>query len=132
MKSLGISMVILGLAACTTMAEVTRTGKVTNVVVRDAVTPQVVIVSAGEEVRWVNQRTGTIRIEFIDPLEKWVSCNDGFHRFIGIGQDQAANLVPNGTASLCFNQAGEKRYVVRMESTTPSGEKNLSGVVTIE
>lgn len=132
MKSLGVSVLILGLAACSGMPDVTRTGKVANVVVRDGLTPKTVTVSEGDEVRWVNQRTGTVRVEFVDPLAEGISCNDGFQRFLGIGTDQAANLVPNATASLCFNRPGEKRYVVRMEAMTPSGEQYVSGRVNVE
>ena len=133
MKTLMISMLMgVGLAACTNMPDVTRTGKVTNVIVRDDITPKDVTVSAGDEVRWINQRTGAIRVEFIDPIANRITCNNGFNRFMGMGQDQTANLGPDGTASLCFSQKGAKRYVVRMDSTTPGGETNVSGSVKVE
>ena len=42
-----------------------------------------------------------------------------------------AKLSKNETASLCFRDAGELKFVVRAESSQPSGEQNLAGTVTI-
>lgn len=128
------TLLMVTLMACSNMPSVTRTGTVKNVVIRDDLKPQVVTVSSGDEVRWVNQRQGAVRVEFIDTIKNAISCNDGFYRLelIGAGVDNTATLSPDETASLCFHEVGKKRYVVRMDSTTPGGEANLSGTLDVQ
>ena len=122
----------MALMACSQMPEVTRTGKVANVTVREGLDPQTITVAAGDEVRWINQRTGDVRIEFIDSIANQISCTRGFHVVAGLGHDNTAALNPDETASLCFSQVGTKRYIVRMESTKPGGEQSLNGTVEIQ
>ncbi|GKS58000.1 hypothetical protein YTPLAS18_15270 [Nitrospira sp.] len=125
-----VCAVVLG--GCSDLPEITRTGKVKNVVIRTVLTPQEVTVRPGDEIRWTNQRMGKVRVEFINRIENQISCNDGFNRIAGLGTDKTAELSQNESASLCFSQAGEKPYVVRLDSTSPSGEQTLSGKVMVE
>lgn len=127
------SLIVFGVIAggCSDMPEITRTGKVQTVLIGRSLTPQEVMVRPGDEVRWSNQRMGKVRVEFINRIEHQVSCNDGFNGIAGMGTDKTAELEQNESASLCFSQAGEKPYVVRLDSTSPSGEQTLSGTVLV-
>ena len=124
------AMTVLG--ACSDMPQVTRTGTVKNIIVAEDISPKQLTVHAGDEVRWTNQRTGEIRVEFIQPIKRQISCNNGFHAFAGMGTDNTASLSQDQSASLCFTQSGTKRYIVRMDSTGPSGEKSTTGTVDVE
>ena len=42
-----------------------------------------------------------------------------------------AKLGSNDTASVCFRSPTEVKYVVRAESSDPSGEQNIPGTITI-
>ena len=131
----GITLMLLtmvGGVGCSDLPEITRTGKVRNVVIGSALSPTEVSVRPGDEVRWINQRTGEVRVEFINRIGHQISCNDGFHQLAGMGTDKTADLSENESASLCFSQAGEKPYIVRLESTAPSGERTLSGTVRVQ
>lgn len=128
-----IGFIALGLiTACSGTPEITRTGNVKNIIIRDGITPEELTVRTGDEVRWINQRMGDIRVEFIEPINRQISCNKGFHVLAGMGTDNTADLGQDQTASICFTQVGTKRYVVRMDSTAPSGEKSQTGTVTVE
>jgi hypothetical protein len=45
--------------------------------------------------------------------------------------EYSAKLGSNETASLCFRDPAEVKYVVRAESNDPIGEKNLAGAISI-
>ena len=45
--------------------------------------------------------------------------------------EYSAKLSSNETASLCFRDPAEVKYVVRAESNDPIGEKNLAGAISI-
>ena len=130
---------LLLLAGCQTiggesMPTLTRTGEVKDVIVRENVEPASVTVSPGDEIRWVNKRQGTVRVIFLNPMTENLNCQRNFGGLMGFGtkrNEYSAKLGPNETASVCFRDAGEVRYVVRAESGDPVGEQNLAGHIMI-
>ena len=130
---------LLLLAGCQTiggesMPTLTRTGEVKDVIVRENVEPASVTVSPGDEIRWVNKRQGTVRVIFLNPMTENLNCQRNFGGVMGFGtkrNEYSAKLGPNETASVCFRDAGEVKYVVRAESGDPVGEQNLSGHIMI-
>ena len=51
---------------------------------------------------------------------------------LGANRNQyTAKLGSNDTASVCFKNAGEVKYVVRAASNDPSGEQNIAGTIMI-
>ena len=115
------------------MPTLTRTGEVTDIVILDTLSPASVTVSPGDEIRWINKRQGDVQVIFLPPVMEKLTCERNFGSgFLGPNRNQyTAKLSKNETASLCFRDAGELKFVVRAESSQPSGEQNLAGTVTI-
>jgi plastocyanin len=117
------------------MPTLTRTGQVRDVVIRDVVEPTSVTVNPGDEVRWINKRQGTVRVIFLNPMTENLTCQRNFGGPLGFGtkrNEYSAKLGSNKTASLCFRDSGEVKYVVRAESASdPSGEQNMAGTISI-
>ena len=135
---LGSALVLL--TGCQTiggesMPTLTRTGQVRDVVIRDVVEPTSVTVNPGDEVRWINKRQGTVRVVFLNPITENLTCQRNFGGPLGFGtkrNEYSAKLGSNKTASLCFRDSGEVKYVVRAESASdPSGEQNIAGNISI-
>ncbi len=116
------------------MPTLTRTGEVKDVIIRDVVEPSSVTVSPGDEIRWINKRQGAVRVIFLNPMTENLACQRHFGGLMGFGtkrNEYSAKLGPNTTASVCFREAGEVKYVVRAESSGSSGEQNLAGAISI-
>jgi len=132
--------VLLILAGCQTiggegMPTLTRTGEVKDVVITEGVEPTSVTVNPGDEIRWINKRQGIVRVIFLTPMTENLTCQRHFGGRMGFGtkrNEYSARLRPNKTASVCFREAGEVKYVVRAESASdPSGEQNIAGTISI-
>ncbi|HJT22378.1 MAG TPA: hypothetical protein VJ746_18040 [Nitrospira sp.] len=114
------------------MPTVTRTGEVKDIVILDTLSPGSVTVNPGDEIRWINKRQGDVEVIFLTPVMERLTCQRNFGGLIGADRNQyTAKLNKNETASLCFRDPGELKFVVRAESTDPSGEVNLAGSITI-
>src|SRR5687767_3401768 len=130
---------LLILAGCQTiggegMPTLTRTGEVKDVIISEGVEPTSLTVSPGDEIRWINKRQGVVRVIFLSPMTENLACQRHFGGRMGFGtkrNEYSARLRPNKTASVCFREAGEVRYVVRAESSDSSGEQNLAGTISI-
>jgi len=114
------------------MPTVTRTGDVKDVVIRNNVSPATMTAKPGDEIRWINNRQGDVRVIFLNPVLEQLTCQRNFGGFMGAERNQyTAKLGTNDTASLCFRSAGEIKYVVRAESSNSSGEQNIPGTISI-
>jgi plastocyanin len=116
------------------MPTLTRTGEVKDVVIRDVVEPASVAVNSGDEVRWINKRQGAVRVIFLNPVTENLACQRNFGGPMGFGtkrNEYSAKLGPNDTASVCFRDSGEVKYVVRAASDDPIGEQNIAGTIEI-
>ena len=114
------------------MPTVTRTGDVKDVVIRDNVSPATVTANPGDEIRWINKRQGKVRVIFLTPVMEQLTCQRNFGGVMGADRNQyTASLGSNDTASLCFGNPTELKYVVRAESSDPSGEQNRASTITI-
>ena len=128
-RVIGLSMILLTLG-CNSMPGVTRTGEVKDIVIGDTLSSTELVVSPGDEVRWVNKRTAAVRVVFLDPItDKQLSCKENFGGWMT--RSDTAELDTNETASVCFRDPGYVRYTVRMKSAMPIPETNVSGVVKV-
>jgi len=139
MKLLRVSLSVLGttvlavLAGCaglklgaTGLHDTSRTGKVHDInIVGNEITPANIVAQPGDEIRWVNHRTASIRIAFTDPLHQKLSCERNF----GIGH--STRIEANDAASLCFLTPGTLKYMVRMEASVPGNEIIVPGSIEI-
>lgn len=127
-------IVVLGLflftVGCAGTPMTTRTGAVHDIKIEEGLTPVVVSVQVGDEVRWVNHRTMPAQIDFLGGALDQVSCQRGFTNWIGMRQESVI-IGPNETASLCFSKAGLVSYNVRMDSALPGGKHIVPGEIRI-
>ncbi len=128
-----LTLSIVGMAcllvACSQLPRTSRSGKVHETIIGESFPLRNVTVQMGDEVRWLNQRNGSVQIVFLDSLEGKINCRRGF----GLSDVvNATSLPPHHSASLCFSQAGLLRYTVRLDKALQTGEMNLVGLVTVE
>ena len=115
------------------MPGLTRTGEVKDVVIRDVVEPTSVTANPGDEIRWINKRQGDVRVILLNPMGENIICQRNFGGQMG-GTNRTeftAKLGSNESASLCFRDAGDVKYVVRAASNDPMGEQNLAGTISV-
>ena len=117
---------IMMTTGCTTLPQTTQTGEVRDINIESTVSPEKVIVRAGDEVRWINHRKGNVTLILQDTKLERISCNKGF------SNEGTTVIGPNQTASICFNKAGEVKYNVRMESMLPGGEEPAKGQIEVK
>ena len=102
-----------------------RTGAIHDIRIGESITPTDIDVKPGDEVRWIKTLNASGRIVFTEKLRDRVSCQKNFS-----GVD-SAKLDANDSVSLCFSSPGTYKYIARMDSPLPGGEKNLSGMVRV-
>ena len=79
---------LIGLSACSMLAPpTTRSGEVYDVKIEETLTPAILTVGIGDEVRWVNHRTRPVRIDFLDETLDDVSCQRGFTNWMGMQKE---------------------------------------------
>jgi len=121
---------LMMLVGCAGTPMTTRTGVVHDVKIEEGLTPSVLTVQVGDEVRWVNHRTMATRIDFLDGAIDDVSCRRGFSNWLGMKQE-SFTLGQNETASICFSKAGHVTYNVRMDSALPGGKQIVPGEIRV-
>lgn len=122
----------MGLGGGNGTPTVTRTGEVKDIIIQDSVSPEIVTANPGDEIRFINKRQGDARVIFLLPVEGQLSCQRGFGGLMNANKNQyTAKLDSNETASVCFKFPMEIKYVVRAESSLPSGEVNIPGTINI-
>lgn len=110
----------------------TKTGMVKNIVIKDTITPDALMVHAGDEVRWINQRQDSVTVTIDGPVEHNVSCRNGFSKAMGMGVDNSTTLSSNETAGLCFSRVGIVKYSVRPSSDTKTSMADTHGSITVQ
>lgn len=135
--TIGLAMVLsgchsMGLGGGNGTPTVTRTGEVKDIIIQDTVSPEIVTANPGDEIRFINKRQGDARVIFLLPVEGQLSCQRGFGGLMNANKNQyTAKLDSNETASVCFKFPMEIKYVVRAESSLPTGEVNIPGTINI-
>ncbi|MEX2494538.1 MAG: hypothetical protein WD448_00535 [Woeseia sp.] len=110
--------------------DTTRTGKIHDVNFAERMTPLNLRVQPGDEVRWVNQRSTAVTVEFLGDALADVSCQTGFSSLLR-RQQETATIKPNESASLCFGKVGMVTYNARMESPVAGGQTIESGTIRV-
>lgn len=134
-RTLTLVASLLATAGCAGIATTTRTGNIHDVKFEERMTPVNVRAQPGDEIRWVNQRTTPVTVEFLAGALDAVTCESGFSAR-GLSNlrgklQESATISPNGTASLCFANAGTVTYNARMDSAVAGGQLIESGTVRI-
>lgn len=137
-KRLMISAALLATAAgCATIQgtgnipETTRTGTIRDVTFEERMTPADLRVRPGDEIRWINQRTSPVTVQFLGNALDNVTCQRGFSSLLRRQQEEAT-IEPNESASLCFGEPGTVTYNARMETPAVAGQRIESGTIRIQ
>ncbi len=133
----GIGLLIL--TGCQSMAgegmpTLTRTGQVKDVVIQEDLSPRTLTVNPGDEIRWTNKRQGAASVIFLDPVMDTLSCERNFGSLVKKTdrRQYTANLSSNDSASVCFSNGAQVRYVIRAASPEdPGGEINIPGTIRV-
>lgn len=121
---------VLLAASCAGVPSTSRTGAIHEVRFEDRMTPAELRVQPGDEVRWVNQRSMPVRVEFLGGALDDVTCQRGFDSWIG-RQQEMTTIQPNQTVSLCFGNPGTVTYNARMDSAVAGGKMIESGTIHV-
>lgn len=136
-KQLAVGALLLAMAAgCASIrgtdsiADTTRTGKIHEVNFESRMTPTSLHVQPGDEVRWINQRSTPVTVEFLGNALADVTCQRGFSSLFR-RQQEVTTIEPNESASLCFGTVGQLTYNARMDSPVAGGEMIESGTIGV-
>lgn len=135
-KCLTIAVAFLAIAGCAAIkgtagiADSSRTGTIQDVKFEERMTPVILRVRQGDEVRWVNRRSTDVKLEFLDGALDDVVCQSGFSNLFR-RQQESATIKPNGSASLCFGRVGTITYNARMDSPVAGGQMIESGTIQV-
>lgn len=135
-KSSMICMTLLAAAGCAAIAGTggiagtSRTGVIHDVNFEQRMTPVNLSVQPGDEIRWVNQRSTPVTVEFLGNALDEVVCQSGFSSLLR-RQQESATIEPNESASLCFGRAGTVTYNARLDSPVAGGQMIESGTIRI-
>ncbi|MGZ8374451.1 MAG: hypothetical protein ACXW4A_05930 [Nitrospira sp.] len=127
--------IALLVTACYHLPSFSRSGEVKDIAITDRLSEVAVQVNAGDEIRWTNRHRTPVRITFSDYVLDKLSCRNNFGGHFYSGAE--ADLQPNESASLCFLELTNAKYVVRMASSISGGdsisggEMNVTGVVQV-
>lgn len=118
-RGLLIFTALLG-AACASLPTTTRTGAVHDVLITDAgVSTPDLIVQAGDEVRWINRKTGPVWVSFYQDSLDEIACQRGFSYFWAM--EESAKIEPNQSVSICFAREDAVSYRIQDEPTVMRG-----------
>jgi plastocyanin len=136
-KSMMIGAVLLAITAgcATTLPTTTRTGSIHEVKFEERMTPTNLRIAPGDEVRWINQRSEPVTVEFLGSALGEVSCERGFadRSFANpMGRiREETTIQPNDSVSLCFTTVGTVTYNARMQANVAGGETIESGTIRV-
>ena len=112
------------------ISDTSRTGTIHDVKFAEGMTPLNLQVQPGDEVRWVNQRSTPVTVEFLGDALADVTCQTGFSSLLR-RQQETATIDPNESASLCFGIVGTVTYNARMDSPVAGGQTIESGTIHV-
>ena len=121
---------LLGIAGCAGVSSTSRTGVIHDVRFEERLTPANLRVQPGDEVRWVNQRSMPVTVEFLGEALDDVTCQRGFDNLIG-RQQEITTIQPNQSVSLCFGNPGTVTYNARMDAAVAGGQMIESGTIHV-
>jgi plastocyanin len=102
---------LLYMVGCQSLPSAPRSGEMKEIAIGENLSPAELRVNTGDEVRWTNKHMVPVRIEFLEPVEGKLSCHNNFGGVM-TGRN-AVTLGPNESASLCFREPVDSKYVVR-------------------
>jgi plastocyanin len=129
---IGAALLAVG---CATVESTTRTGRIHEVRFAERMTPDNLRIEPGDEVRWINERSSPVTVEFLEGALDSVSCEEGFSRRsltnLRGAREESTTIRPMDSASLCFTVPGTVTYNARMESAVAGGQTIEPGTIRV-
>jgi plastocyanin len=98
-------------------------------------TPENLRIESGDEIRWINERSAPVTVEFLRGALDAVSCEQGFSKRgltnLRGAREESTTIRPSDSASLCFTAEGTVSYNARMESDIAGGQSIESGTIRV-
>jgi hypothetical protein len=115
-------LIVTAVSGCST-PPVSTSATIHEVRIKEDVTPRLLNVQRGDEIRWYNLLPGPVQVGILDNTwQDKVTCQKGFQWF---GQmNDLVTIAPQDYVSLCFSKSGTVRYNVWLDP------KNLTGSMT--
>ena len=105
---------------------------VRTIEISDAVSPHTLYTKAGEEIRWQNLRSNTVRVGFLSKrLLGELGCRKGVPAFLGEVED-LVTIGPGESVGLCPLRTGVLQYNVWFDPDNPKGAISRTGTVHVE
>lgn len=131
LKKLFLIVVVAAfVAGCASFPKTTRTGAIHDLKIEETLSNANLNVRTGDEIRWVNYRTGYVTIEFTPEVVHSFGCRSGFGDVFGRAKP-VAKLGQGESASLCFSKSGAYKYNVRITAAVPGGEIIVPAVINV-
>jgi plastocyanin len=119
-KRMLIVAALFATTSCAGLPTTSRTGAVHDVLIKEEeVFPHELIVQAGDEIRWINQRTIPVWVYFYKDSLDEVVCQRGFSYFWGM--EEFAKVEPQQSVSVCFAHVDAVSYRIQREATVIRG-----------
>jgi hypothetical protein len=119
------------LNGCSVKENVQSTGTVHYVQILDEVKPPTLYARVGDEIRWVNLQSSTVRVGFLNGgWHGHVACEKGFTRF-GTLQD-LVEIAPQEYVSLCFGKPATVQYNVWLDAENFKGSMTPTATIRID
>ena len=129
--SASLAVVITLAAACGHAPSTESSRTVRTIEISNQVNPQVLYVSPGEEVRWMNARSNAVRVGFLNMrLLEDHRCEKGVVNLFGQPND-LVTIDAGDSISLCFSRTGDLRYNVWFDPEDPRGAISPTLTVSI-
>src|SRR5690606_4133434 len=112
------------------ISDTSRTGAIHTVNFEERMTPTNLRVQPGDEVRWVNQRSTAVTVEFWGDALADVTCQTGFSSLLR-RQQETATSKPSEGASICCAKVGTVTYIGRRGSPVAGGQMIESGTMRV-
>ena len=119
---LGVCLVLLCvLTSCRHQLATNSSAPVRTIQILNVVTPDRLYAKPGEEIRWQNLRSNSVRVGFLTMrLLDELACEKGVATFWGSPND-LVTIPPGGSISLCFKRPGVLQYNVWFDPDNPKG-----------
>lgn len=127
---LGACLVLAGIGGCGTPS-LSKHNTVREVRIGEEVTPRLLQVQRGDEVRWQNQLERPVQVGILNT--KWqddIVCQKGFRRFGQI--DDLVTIPPHSYVSLCFSKPGTIRYNVWLDPKNLTGSMSPTSTIHVD
>lgn len=125
-------LLICALSACGHGPATDIPPTVRTIHISDVVEPQVLLTTAGEEIRWQDLRSNPVHLGFLTMrLLDELGCAKGLTTLLGRDND-LATIPPGESISLCFVRSGKLTYNVWLNAGNPKGAMSRTAATRVE